>query len=436
MAEPWPNPWASLAQGVARGYKEGQQMSLLRRQQETQERQQKLAGAMNSMKNGMELLAAKSPATRKIGFELIRQVAKNNPELGYNLDNINLDENQLMHDAVTTFAKNSSHNMKLMEDGKMEPPQLDRAFREDYSKAFEELRKADDEDSIKRLDKIMESRRGGAAGLLSSYARQNLPNINPAVSGYKPASEYVEKEYLPELQAGIARFDPVEAGRIADDVRAEQSRLTQKDQKQAAAGGMDFADKELWKTTMRELPKLKKEAVTQATNIQRIDKAFEFIKEGKSGVTGKGGQIKAFIAPYAEMLGVDSRGLNDAQTFQLLTRVIVGPMRLDIIGPGPVSEWEQKLMQQLSGGGGAGKSAALELLNTYKRMAESKVDSYNTTLEGAVSMNKTVGTIYKPIQYRRKETAMPAEPAPAGAGTGNGVVWKRDANGKLVRVTP
>jgi hypothetical protein len=154
-------------------------------------------------------------------------------------------------------------------------------------------------------------------------------------------------------------------------------------------------DRTIFTQSFRELPKLKAEATTQNNNIERINTAIDLV--GK-GVTGKGGQVKSFLAPYAEMIGVDSQNLNDAQKFELLTRVIIGPMRLDIVGPGPVSEWEQKLMQKMSGSGGAVAPAALELLNAYKKQAQSKVDTYNTTLDGLLSMDDTVGKIHKHIK--------------------------------------
>lgn len=201
--------------------------------------------------------------------------------------------------------------------------------------------------------------------------------------------------------------------------------------KPATGGGqsLDFSDKELVRTTVRDLPKLKKEAITQSNNLQSIDHALELVK---TGVTGKGGQVKAFLAPYAEMLGVDTKNLNDSQTYQLLTRAIVGPMRLDIVGPGPVSEWEQKLMQQISGGGGAAKSAAMELLNTYRKLAIAKVDNYNTTVEGIRGLAPNVEKIYGPINVAATKSAPAGNQIQEGATatnrkTGQKIVYR---NGK------
>lgn len=166
-------------------------------------------------------------------------------------------------------------------------------------------------------------------------------------------------------------------------------------------------DDALVKKTIQEMPKLKKEAIAQSANIGSIDNALNILKT--SDVSGKAGQLKAWLAPYAEAFGMDTKGMNDAQTYQLLTRVLVGPMRLDIIGPGPVSEWEQKLMQQVSGGGGAGKEAAFTLLNYYRKLAETKINNYNETLDGLIEFRPNASKLYKKIETRQSSHAVPAK---------------------------
>jgi len=180
----------------------------------------------------------------------------------------------------------------------------------------------------------------------------------------------------------------------------------------------------------KDLPKLKTEATTQGNNIGQIDKAITLLKTGN--VTGKSGQVKAFLAPYAEAVGMNTQGMDDAQTFQLLARQIIGPMRLDIIGAGPVSEWEQKLMQQMSGGGGAGTQAAYELLTAYRKMAESKIQNYNDTLAGGIELDPNIGKIHKPVKAGRSQARTPqASTAPRGNVAPAGTKAKLP-NGKVV----
>ncbi len=154
-------------------------------------------------------------------------------------------------------------------------------------------------------------------------------------------------------------------------------------------GRMDYA---LVTKTLSVMPKLKAEAVTAVNSIQSANRALDLVSKG---VTGKGGQFKAWIAPYAEMLGYNNENLNDSQAFQLFTRVLIGPMRLDLVGSGPVSDYEQKLMKQLSGGGGAVKPAAIELLSYYREKAKARVDNYNQTVEGLTHVYPKAGEMYK-----------------------------------------
>jgi len=175
---------------------------------------------------------------------------------------------------------------------------------------------------------------------------------------------------------------------------------------EVARGNQSPYDKQIVTKTLTELPKLKKAAIEGQNSLKQTKRALELIEKG---VTGKGGQLKAFLAPYAEMIGMPNDNLNDAQAFQLFARAIIGPMRLEMIGPGPVSEWEQQLMQKLSGGGGAAKPAAKELIGYYRQLAQGKVDNYNQTLEGITQIAPVIGKVYQPIE---------ASPLPSPAASG------------------
>lgn len=167
--------------------------------------------------------------------------------------------------------------------------------------------------------------------------------------------------------------------------------------KKRNGGDLDFTEKQLVLNAAKQLPELRKTASTAVTGLGNISRMEQMINT--SNVTGKGGQFKAFIAPYAEAIGVDSKSLSDAQAFQLLARVAVGPQRLQLIGPGAVTEYEQQLLNKLSGGGGATKEAALELMNYYKNMNVNSINEYNETLSGISSISPNSSVLYKPINY-------------------------------------
>lgn len=175
---------------------------------------------------------------------------------------------------------------------------------------------------------------------------------------------------------------------------------------EVARGNQSPYDKQIVTKTLTELPKLKKAAIEGQNALKQTKRALELIEKG---VTGKGGQLKAFLAPYAEMIGMPNDNLNDAQAFQLFARAIIGPMRLEMIGPGPVSEWEQQLMQKLSGGGGAAKPAAKELIGYYRQLAQGKVDNYNQTLEGITQIAPVIGKVYQPFKTETVGASQPVQ---------------------------
>lgn len=211
----------------------------------------------------------------------------------------------------------------------------------------------------------------GRSSVLSAMAEQS-PDL---------AKEY-NRDMLASKDREIARQQRNDIAKESLALRGEIAR------------GNLGSDKELIKKTMGEMPKLKKDAISANTGITQINRTLDLVKQG---VTGKGGQIKAFLAPYAEAMGINSKSLSEAQTFQLLTRAIIGPMRLEIVGPGPVSEWEQQLMQKISGGGGAAKEAATELLSHWRKLSQDKIENYNNTLEGFSEIYPNIKRVYQPI---------------------------------------
>lgn len=198
--------------------------------------------------------------------------------------------------------------------------------------------------------------------------------------------------------------------------------------KRLASGKKEAGLEALIRETADNLPKQETEARSARTGIESINSALALVEKG--GVTGKGGEFKAWLAPYAEAAGVETKSLSDAQKYQLLTRVVAGPLRSQLIGPGPVSEYEQKLIQQISGGGGASKGAAKELLTYYKRLAKDKVTAYNTSREGALTLTPRFGDIHKAIDLPAE---LPAETGPEKS-TGTTVMQGKTPGGRGFRV--
>lgn len=224
----------------------------------------------------------------------------------------------------------------------------------------------------------------------------------------KPKSKYTPGELVNDIIIDGKKYQATFAGIGESGLPIWKNRQEMPEKK---AGESSPEDRIHIRELSKDLPKLKDDAIKQNRNISTIDSALNLLKTGT--VTGKMGQFKAFIQPYAEAMGVDTKSMSDAQTFQLLTRTITGPMRLDIVGPGAVTEYEQQLIKQMSGGGGTGQAAALELLNYYKQVAKDKVLNYNSTLEGAISIDPTFSKYHKKINITPSgiKAESPATPA-------------------------
>lgn len=208
----------------------------------------------------------------------------------------------------------------------------------------------------------------------------------------------------------ISLYDPdpkrrEEAKKVLDTMEERQVRIAENIQGPIQRS---IADRQITGKILTELPKLRAEAITSKNQVDRIDKALALAKTGS--VTGAGGLLRSWFAPYGEILGINTKEMNDAQTFKLMTRVITGPMRLQILGPGPVSEWEQKLMMEISGGGGATLPTAIELLNGYRQQAISNIQIYNQTIEGGSAVDPSIRKVYPNVEV--PTTPHPSSPAP------------------------
>lgn len=158
--------------------------------------------------------------------------------------------------------------------------------------------------------------------------------------------------------------------------------------------GLGKMDAESIKGLLRTMPKLKDEAIQAGSGVERIDTMLDLINRGAGGRTG---QLKAAIGPYAEMIGIKSKGMSDAQLYETMAKTIGGSMRLQIVGPGQVSNYENQLLQKISGGGSTGTDAAKELLQYYKSQAENKINDYNASVDSVSEYAPAAGKIYKRV---------------------------------------
>ncbi len=146
------------------------------------------------------------------------------------------------------------------------------------------------------------------------------------------------------------------------------------------AGGPKLSptDKILLTKGIADLSKSRPDAEKAVGHIDNLDQAIAFAE--KPGVTGKGGWYKSMLTPCLQRAGIRTEAMDDAETYQRFIDVVKGPMRLELIGPGPVTDQEQKWIKQMAGGGGVGQAAALNLFKSYRKRAEDRIRSYNKNI--------------------------------------------------------
>ena len=210
--------------------------------------------------------------------------------------------------------------------------------------------------------------------------------ISDGKGGYTVPVPAAEK---PDAEAMLDKRLAAQAANTQKQIDAADRRAMR-----TAYGGMGKLDFESGKALVKGLPKLKEEAMGANGSIERIDTMLNLVK---GGVGGKKGQILSALAPYAEMIGVNTKSMNDAQTYEIMAKTIGGSMRMQIVGPGPVSNYENQLLQKISGGGSAATPAATELLSYYRKMAKEKVDDYNGSVDAVSEFSPATRKIYRPI---------------------------------------
>lgn len=154
-------------------------------------------------------------------------------------------------------------------------------------------------------------------------------------------------------------------------------------------------NKDAAKEVIKTLPEQKAKAESSANAITRIDKMLGLIERGAGGRLG---QAKAWIAPILEAVGYKSQGLAEAQMYETLAKTLGGSMRMEIVGPGVVSDYEQKLLEKVSAGGATATDAARELLQYYRGVAEKNIKSYNQSVEGVAVEAPNAPRMFPPVQ--------------------------------------
>jgi hypothetical protein len=262
----------------------------------------------------------------------------------------------------------------------------------------------------------------GLAGMIFEKTMGDITGIKPGVKSFET---FLDPETGAPVKQGLGfggqTVGPKRA--VQEDLvkvvkQTPQGEVTQFIPKSEATAvqiltGPNKWDSEVFRAESIKMPERKKMADKSYEAVGVYDKLLGLAKAGN--VTGKWGKFKAWASPYLEMvegyaekLGIDIENITDAELFTLTARALIGEYRIDIIGPGPVSEYEQLLMDRMSGGGGTGRKAAIELLERWQGKAKVNVDTYNTTAKGMHDFSSLSKSFYPIIGESKKGNKQPS----------------------------
>lgn len=177
--------------------------------------------------------------------------------------------------------------------------------------------------------------------------------VDPAKIKAEVELRYPEaKKYEPTTQAEALEFEKKKAGFKEKDITTQ------------------MADREF----IKQMPKAKQVAMDSNEALGKMAKMKALLD---SGVGGSGARAKAWAAPILDMLGKNSKGLDDASLYDSLSQAIAGSLRMQTVGGGQITEYEQKLLQKVSGGGRMAPEAAKELVDYYMKQGMTRIEEYN-----------------------------------------------------------
>jgi hypothetical protein len=143
-------------------------------------------------------------------------------------------------------------------------------------------------------------------------------------------------------------------------------------------GAGDKTDQIVARAAVADLPKLRRDARSAEQVKPRIDQMVKLLDSGAGGI--KGNSLAAISGIF------DTPATSEAELFKKLASAGAGQLRASVIGPGPVSNYEQSLLQSVSGGGNGARTAIRALLKYYASEAQKTIDNYNDAVDSATTV--------------------------------------------------
>lgn len=179
---------------------------------------------------------------------------------------------------------------------------------------------------------------------------------------------------------------------------------------------------------IKDIKESKKDVLMSRAAIDRIDQALAIVEKQGDKVAGVQGQIRRALAPFAKTIGMDVQAATDAQILDSLLTAGAGSLRSQVVGPGPVTNYEQEILQKVSGGRMSYADGIKAVLEEARNQHAGTIDRYNeqiNTISGIKGYENIQG-VFKPLTYPKRQSK-PSEAAPVKAVKREGIY-----NGKRV----
>lgn len=201
----------------------------------------------------------------------------------------------------------------------------------------------------------------------------------------KTKSVLVQGTPKPDAEALLDKRLAAQAANTDKQIAAADARA-----QRTAGNKQSPVDAIVAREAVKDLPKLRKDANMANASKTRLDQMITLMDKG-SAAGLKGNLLQSVSGIF------DTPATSEAELFKKLASAGAGQLRSTVIGPGQVSNYEQKLLQSVSGGGNGARSAVRELLLFYKQEADRTIGNYNEAAENAALVAPAVSKAFKPI---------------------------------------
>ena len=255
---------------------------------------------------------------------------------------------------------------------------------------------------------------------LMEDAQKGAYNLKPGEQRFSARGTEIAKNTTPDLSGDVKNFFEINKRMPTQQEWMDMKRAGATNVKVDATTKLtNERENELVKAALKTMPEEQKAAFQSKSAIDRIDQATSILDKQGNKVIGLGGSFRKFIAPYASAVGLNSDTMDDAQILSALLKEGAGGLRAQIIGPGQVSNYEQQIMQDVSGGTMSASDGVKAILSHQRQNHAATIDLYNDKVGAVAEYPGYEGAkrVFKPFEYNKKPNtiAAPIKQAPPAA---------------------